>query len=181
MYDFSALYEAYSVEEAVRLLCEHPAAVIIAGGSDVLIKLREGKLLLSYETLTGQWMLPGGGLESGEEERACCIRELAEETGALVRPSECVLEIDEYYEDCRYVSRYFLCELVGRTELRLTRRETEAGMEPRWLPLDEIASIFSTHASYADTDEMRRGLYLREYTALCSIFGEPSPAPPGNT
>ena len=44
MYDIKALYEAASVKEAVRLLSEHPEARIIAGGSDVLIKLREGKL-----------------------------------------------------------------------------------------------------------------------------------------
>ncbi len=44
MYDFSALYEATSVAHAVQLMQEHPDAVLIAGGSDVLIKLREGKL-----------------------------------------------------------------------------------------------------------------------------------------
>lgn len=30
----------------------------------------------------------------------------------------------------------------------------------------EIVEIFSKHNSYADTDEMRRGMYLREFTAL---------------
>jgi xanthine dehydrogenase FAD-binding subunit len=44
MYDFSALYEATSVRHAVELMQEHPSAVLIAGGSDVLIKMREGKL-----------------------------------------------------------------------------------------------------------------------------------------
>ena len=44
MYDIKALYEARSVEEAVSLRLEHPDAHIIAGGSDVLIKMREGKL-----------------------------------------------------------------------------------------------------------------------------------------
>ncbi|MDD6035458.1 MAG: hypothetical protein PUC30_04605 [Lachnospiraceae bacterium] len=39
-------------------------------------------------------------------------------------------------------------------------------MEPRWLPIEEITAIFSQHHSYAETDEMRRGMYLREYTAL---------------
>ena len=43
MYDMKALYEAYSVEEAVKLRLEHPEAQIIAGGTDVLIKLREFK------------------------------------------------------------------------------------------------------------------------------------------
>lgn len=44
MYDIKALYEARSVAEAVELRLKHPDAVVIAGGSDVLIKLREGKM-----------------------------------------------------------------------------------------------------------------------------------------
>ena len=43
MYDIKALYEAYSVEEAVQLLLAHPEAQIIAGGSDVLVQVREGR------------------------------------------------------------------------------------------------------------------------------------------
>ncbi len=44
MYDIKALYEAASVDDAVRLLTEHPEARIIAGGSDVLVQIREGRL-----------------------------------------------------------------------------------------------------------------------------------------
>ena len=43
MYDMKALYQAASVEEAVALRLEHPEAQIIAGGSDVLVQMREGK------------------------------------------------------------------------------------------------------------------------------------------
>ena len=43
MYDMKALYEAESVEHAVALLVEHPEAQIIAGGSEVLVQMREGK------------------------------------------------------------------------------------------------------------------------------------------
>ncbi len=43
MYDIKALYEAESVQDAIRLLQEHPEAQIIAGGSDVLVQIREGK------------------------------------------------------------------------------------------------------------------------------------------
>ncbi|MCR4589846.1 MAG: xanthine dehydrogenase FAD-binding subunit XdhB [Lachnospiraceae bacterium] len=43
MYDMKALYEAENVEDAVRLRIEHPEAQIIAGGSDVLVQMREGK------------------------------------------------------------------------------------------------------------------------------------------
>ena len=130
------------------------------------IVVHDGRLLLSYETLTDQWMIPGGGLEDGEDEKACCIREVAEETGCLVQPSDCFFEIDEFYEDWKYVNRYFVCETSGSAEMSLTEREKEVGMEPRWLPFDEIMSIFSRYDSWADTDEMRRGMYLREFTAL---------------
>jgi len=43
MYDMKALYEAKDVEDAIRLRIEHPEAQIIAGGSDVLVQMREGK------------------------------------------------------------------------------------------------------------------------------------------
>ena len=43
MYDLAALYEANSVEEAVALRLQHPEAQIIAGGTDVLVQMREGK------------------------------------------------------------------------------------------------------------------------------------------
>ena len=43
MYDMKALYEAESVEHAIRLRMEHPEAQIIAGGSDVLVQMREGR------------------------------------------------------------------------------------------------------------------------------------------
>lgn len=43
MYDMKALHEAKSVDDAVRLLQEYPQAQVIAGGSDVLVQMREGK------------------------------------------------------------------------------------------------------------------------------------------
>ena len=43
MYDLSALYEAASVQDAVALRMAHPEAQIIAGGTDVLVQMREGK------------------------------------------------------------------------------------------------------------------------------------------
>ena len=43
MYDMKALYQARSVEDAVALRMAHPQAQIIAGGSDVLVQMREGR------------------------------------------------------------------------------------------------------------------------------------------
>ena len=43
MYDMKALYQANTVADAVALRLAHPEAQIIAGGSDVLVQMREGK------------------------------------------------------------------------------------------------------------------------------------------
>ena len=44
MYDISNIYKAQSVDDAIAALKADPEALIIAGGTDVLIKIREGKL-----------------------------------------------------------------------------------------------------------------------------------------
>lgn len=43
MYDMKALYQAESVQDAVALRVAHPDAQIIAGGSDVLVQMREAR------------------------------------------------------------------------------------------------------------------------------------------
>lgn len=44
MYDIEGLYRAGSVADAIAALAADPQAVVIAGGTDVLIQIREGKL-----------------------------------------------------------------------------------------------------------------------------------------
>ena len=43
MFDIKSFYEAKSVNDAVRALSEDENALLISGGTDVLIRLREGK------------------------------------------------------------------------------------------------------------------------------------------
>lgn len=137
------------------------------GCRGIVVKDRE--ILLVYEVLSDQWFLPGGGVEAQESMEECCVRELAEETGCVVNPLYHYLTINEYYEEWLFVSRYFICELTGETHHRLTRREAEAGLEPRWISLEEAISIFSRHQEHAH-NEMKRGAYLREYRALSAYM-----------
>ena len=44
MYDIASIYQAVSLADAIAALEADPAAILIAGGTDVLIKIREGKL-----------------------------------------------------------------------------------------------------------------------------------------
>ena len=73
MYDIQSIYQATSVDDAIRALQADPSAIVIAGGTDVLIKIREGKLagcsLVSIHKLTdelsGVTLSPGGDVEIG--------------------------------------------------------------------------------------------------------------------
>ena len=73
MYDIQSIYQAKSVDDAIRALQADPSAIVIAGGTDVLIKIREGKLagcsLVSIHNLTGELsgvtLSPGGDVEIG--------------------------------------------------------------------------------------------------------------------
>lgn len=134
------------------------------------IIILNNEILMSYEKNTDQWMLPGGGMEDNESIEECCIREVKEETGKIINVSNCLLEIDEYYENYKYVSKYFIGEIIGEAKPNLTKRENEVGMVPRWIEVDKIIEIFSKYQDFALTDEMRRGMYLREFTALKNIL-----------
>lgn len=72
MYDIEKLYRATSVEDAIKHLVDDPSAVVIAGGSDVLIKIRHGKLagcslvsIYGLDELRGVTMQEDGSIKIG--------------------------------------------------------------------------------------------------------------------
>lgn len=65
MYDIGQFYQAANVDDGIRALSENPEAVLICGGSDVLIKIREGKLAgCSLVSIHGLEELKGVALEA---------------------------------------------------------------------------------------------------------------------
>ena len=130
------------------------------------IVAEKGKILLSHETRTDWWMIPGGGLEGEESNEDCCIREVLEETGLRVSPEECFLELKECYGDWCFISYFFRCAITGQGARQLTEQEAIRGLMPEWVTLEEALDIFGAHESYAGINEEKRGLYLREYRAL---------------
>lgn len=127
------------------------------------IIVKDGRILLTYEANTGVYMSPGGGIEPGETHEECCVRELREEAGYIVKPTEKFVTVNEYCYETMYISNYFICEITGECERTLTPIEIEHGVTPAWLDLDEAIEIFS-HYPEKRTD--RASLYLREYTVL---------------
>ena len=69
MFDIKSFYEAKSVEDAINALVKDPDAEIISGGTDVLIRVREGKdagrsvvSIHNIEELKGVKLLENGDL-----------------------------------------------------------------------------------------------------------------------
>ncbi len=131
------------------------------------VVIENNKILLTYETNTGVYMTPGGGLEEGETLGECCVRELREEAGVEVKPIKQFLRINEYCPECMYVSNYFLCEKVGECETALTEIEVEHGAVPRWVEIEKALEIFG---EYPTKRRDIASLYLREYTMLNKYF-----------
>lgn len=48
----------------------------------------------------------GGGLELDESLEECCVREILEETGYVVKPLEKFLVMNEYYEEYKALCEY---------------------------------------------------------------------------
>jgi 8-oxo-dGTP diphosphatase len=67
------------VKEVLRHLLRRPVVGIAAAA-----RTPDGRLLLIRRGDSGQWALPGGTLEWGEQLRAAITREVWEETGARV-------------------------------------------------------------------------------------------------
>lgn len=149
-----------AINQYAKTYSDPPEKIRIASRG---IVIENGKILLSYEKNTGVYMSPGGGLEDGETLDDCCIRELREETGYAVRPKKHFIVINEYCFETLYVSNYFLCEKVGKSEQSLTEIEVEHGITPVWVELEKAFEIFG---EYASKREDIASLYLREFTVL---------------
>ena len=94
MYDITSIYQAKSVDDAIEALQKDPQAIVIAGGTDVLIKIREGKdagcSLVSIhelkEELEGVALAPNGDVEIGPLTtfRGCTFSDIIRKTVAVL-------------------------------------------------------------------------------------------------
>lgn len=108
---------------------------------------RDGKLAMQCSR-DGEYKIPGGGLEKGEDFRQALIREVLEETGLHVIEDK-ILELGEIQEvrkdlfdpKKKYIchSMFFYCEVGDNQEaLKLTPSEIAKGYELKWATPEEI-------------------------------------------
>lgn len=161
----------YSYCKEVIIYCDNYENTTehVREGSRAII-MKDNKILLSHETKIDQWMIPGGGLEEGETLLECCIREAGEETGLAVEAKTCYLKIDEYFADWNFINYYFICEVTGTAEIKLTEREIQVGAVCKWVDFEEAVKLFERYQEFTGVNEGRKGLYFREYTALMEFI-----------
>lgn len=112
------------------------------------IIMREGKLAMQCSR-EGEYKIPGGGIEQGENRIQALIREVREETGLYIIEDgiEELGEIIELRRDMFEPTKKFIChslfyycetETGRKDELKLTASEIAKGYELKWATPEEI-------------------------------------------
>ena len=102
------------------------------------------------KSAAGEYKIPGGGVESGEDFIEALVREVKEETGLIVMP-ESIREIGEVQEirrdsfetDKKYIahSLHYFCEVKEEVmETSMTEHEISRGYVFQWENLNDVIS-----------------------------------------
>ncbi|HYI06604.1 MAG TPA: NUDIX hydrolase [Reyranella sp.] len=101
---------------------------------------RDRVLLLLNER--GEWDLPGGRPDPGEDHRAALKREVREEAGLTVDVGEALGDYLFEVLPGRFVRILpFVCDLTGGGDVVISHEH----LEVRWLPIDELAACIHGH------------------------------------
>lgn len=105
------------------------------------VLIHHGRVLLLLNE-RGEWDLPGGRPDPGEDRRAALVREVREEAGLAI---EVGAALDEYLFEvlpARFVRILpFICRLTGGGDVVLSHEH----LETRWLPLAELGERIHGH------------------------------------
>lgn len=121
---------------------EYPELPLVGVGAIVIERDRVLLIKRGKPPLEGQWSIPGGMLEIGEELREAAVREAREETGIVVEAGELLGVFDRVIRDAEgrvqyhYVLIDFLCHVIGG-ELRAGGDASDVG----WFTREEAAAL----------------------------------------
>lgn len=134
--EWSACYHAGMAQERPRF----PVGVNV-------YVVRDGKLLLGRRKSTyhdGEWGLPGGHLERGEQMLACAARELMEETGIAAAGFEFINADNDARHDGAHYVHFGFAAVDSEGEPRLCEPDHCYGWE--WFQLGALPSpLFIGH------------------------------------
>lgn len=105
------------------------------------VLIDRGRVLLLLNE-RGEWDLPGGRPDPGEDHRAALKREVQEEAGLAVGVGEALSDYLFEVLPGRFVRILpFVCQLTGDGDVVLSHEH----LETRWLPIDELGESIAGH------------------------------------
>jgi len=135
------IYHAANLNLSGRAYIRIAARAIILDGDS---------MLMIYSPSCDEYKFPGGGVERNESMEAALVREVREETGAVVgrivskvgqvieydRPKERQLDLFTMRS-----SYYLVTVTAERLEQKLDAYESKLGFTPRWVDVDEAIRL----------------------------------------
>ena len=120
--------------------------LVVMVGAAAIVLDDEGRILLQQRADNGEWGVPGGAIEPGEEPAQAAVRETYEETGLHVEALRLVgifggkQQVKAYANGDKfaYVSVTFECRVIGG-EINPDPEETK---DVRWFRIDDLPSEF---------------------------------------
>lgn len=108
----------------------------------------EDKVLLVKDWLSpGKYSLPGGGLRHGEEPAMCAAREVYEETGLRINPTQLDLIVQTPAKEngINYSAAIFLCKIskIPKTTLKTSEFSTAEWLDIRLAKSSKAVSAYT--------------------------------------
>jgi len=123
---------------------EYPKIPLVGVGGVVIHRNRVLLIRRGGEPLKGEWSIPGGLLEVGEELAAGVRRELQEETGLQVEPLEIVAAFDRIMREGRRVKYHFvIIDYVCRLKRGRLRPASDV-IDARWVRREDLPKYHLT-------------------------------------
>jgi ADP-ribose pyrophosphatase YjhB (NUDIX family) len=126
------------------MLREYPEHPLVGVGGVVIHRNRVLLIRRGSEPLKGEWSIPGGMLELGEELTAGVRRELKEETGLDVEPRECILVFDRIMREGERVKyHYVIVDYLCRRKRGRLRPASDV-VDARWVRREDLPQYHLT-------------------------------------
>ena len=111
------------------------------------VVIQSNRVLLMQSKDNGQWYLPGGSTDPGEQPADAIVREVEEETGVIVEPTRIVgvyADPQSRYangDTVWYVSTIFACNVVGGA----ARANDDEAMDVRFFSPESLPAMYPPH------------------------------------
>ena len=117
---------------------QYPKHPLVGVGGVVIYRGRVLLIRRGSEPLKGEWSIPGGLLELGEELAAGVQRELKEETGLEVEPLESILVFDRIMRKGQRVKyHYVIVDYLCRRKCGRLRPASDV-VDARWVRREDL-------------------------------------------